>query len=65
MGGALGPVAEISAVALVAQRGRIVGATTRKCSPIPRRRDNEDGSVPPQPFGPMGVAVDIFVTRQS
>ena len=52
-------------MAFGAERRWILGATTRKCSFIPRRSNNEDGAVGPEPFGPMGVATDIIVARQS
>jgi len=30
-------------------------------SPSPRSGNDETGAMPPQPFGPMGIAADLFV----
>jgi hypothetical protein len=32
--------------------------------PSPRRGNEEDGYMPPQPFGPMGVVADLCVARR-
>ncbi|MFV2071593.1 MAG: hypothetical protein ACC742_02935 [Thermoanaerobaculales bacterium] len=33
-------------------------------APSPRSGNDEDGAMPPQPFGPMGVVADLFVARR-
>ena len=33
-------------------------------SPSSRSGNNEDGAMAPQPFGPMGIAADLFVARR-
>jgi len=33
-------------------------------APSPRIGNDEDGAMPPQPFGPMGIAADLFVARR-
>jgi hypothetical protein len=32
--------------------------------PSPRSGNDEYGAMPPQPFGPMGIAADLFVARR-
>ena len=40
------------------------GATTSRCRDIGEEEQQRDGPVPPQPFGRMGVAGDLFVVRR-
>ena len=37
---------------------------SKECSFTPRRHDKEDGPVPPEPFGPMGVSDDVFIASR-
>jgi len=46
------------------QRSPDRGATTSRCRDIGEEEQQRDGRVPPQPFGQMGVAGDLFVSRR-